>query len=254
MAPSRPRVPRAPRAPRDRRAPTTALLACPYEKRYPLLFRRCRRLTLRRLKDVKQHLGSEHRLPLYCPVCDQDDFADEAARNNHVRARTCVEPLGGVQARHGLDATKLGQLARRASRNLGLHEQWMGLWAIAFPGVARPSSPLRGDSVEECIDMIVEDWNANGRRFVDVAVETLPADQPLDNLCQVAFLIAHEAVEQLLFSVRVSNATANFGDQDAADMMDIVDDNNTNSASSFAIGDGDPGTSSGPSGPSGPLH
>ncbi len=231
-----------------RRAHAEPPLACPFEKCYPLLFRRCRRLNLRRLRDVKHHIRTEHRLPLYCPTCDQDDFPNEEMRDTHVRARQCVKPDNGVQVRRGVDGPKLAQLGRRASRNHDHDEQWMEVWDILFPGVTRPISPLRDNFGDECIDIIRGDWALNGQSLTDMAIASLPADLPPNDFRHRIFLTIDKVVGYLLSGVGGGDATANDiagpDNQHAAEMMNIHDENNANAASSS--GDGDPGPSSRP--------
>ncbi|KAL2132611.1 hypothetical protein VTI74DRAFT_3601 [Chaetomium olivicolor] len=198
-------------ASRNAQAPTTGpnegdedrSLSCPYYKGDRMLHMGCVHLKLKRIKDVKHHLLKRHRRPLYCSICGRTDFVNVAARDGHVQARECIAPPGGF-AIQGLDLDQVAQLGRRANRRLDTAEQWMEIWDILFPGIARPPSPFMGSFVEEFVSMFGEHWNARAEDIFNERAATLLSNQP--HLRQVFYQATCNVVEGLLSSVLAINA------------------------------------------------
>ncbi|KAK1750092.1 hypothetical protein QBC47DRAFT_394584 [Echria macrotheca] len=114
--------------------------ACPFLKKDPSKYLSCCAYTLSRIRDVKQHLGRKHSMPIYCPRCIAT-FSDEIKRDTHVRQSNCTErPLHARP--DGISEAQKTQLARRPPANSTAWEQWYGVFEILFPGhPTRPDSP-----------------------------------------------------------------------------------------------------------------
>lgn len=68
----------------------TGVFACPYVAQRPATYRNCLRYRLIRIKDVKQHLRRNHRIPPHCSRCGQA-FCSEEDRDAHVREGMCAK-------------------------------------------------------------------------------------------------------------------------------------------------------------------
>ncbi|KAI0404090.1 hypothetical protein F4802DRAFT_598496 [Xylaria palmicola] len=153
-------------------------LACPFAKKDPARHRQCYRYVLTRIRDVKQHLGRRHRLPLYCSRCMQT-FEDESERDQHIRARDCPErpfaPMEGISERQKL------QLGRRVSSKMTEEQQWYTIFDILFPGCARPKSPyVDTELTEELVgfqDFLVDSGPSLLTRFLQQRGE-VTSDMP----------------------------------------------------------------------------
>lgn len=122
--------------PEDQRRP----FACPYFKRDPVAHQLCYSFRLRRIRDVKQHIGRKHALPIYCPRC-LETFHGEEGRDAHIIASGC-SPRQAPRPQ-GVTEVQKRLLGKRAPINQTREEQWYGIFDILFDKthVPRPTSP-----------------------------------------------------------------------------------------------------------------
>jgi hypothetical protein len=97
-------------------------LACPYWKRKPNKHRRCCKLTLKRIRDVKQHLHRRHTPEFYCERCFVI-FPNDQSHQDHVISVLCRrEPhvqLDGIShSQHGSFAESLTPHSLRKTNGL----------------------------------------------------------------------------------------------------------------------------------------
>ncbi len=118
---------------------------CPYAKKDPLKYRSCLGLTLKRIRDVKQHLNRKLPLPIYCARCICI-FGLEDQRDEHVQASRCGIQTGITY--EGVTVAQKFQLAQKVSSKLNFEDQWFTIFNILFPGqIARPKSAYKGLTV-----------------------------------------------------------------------------------------------------------
>lgn len=127
-----------PGKPEARASPCTVLtespsFACPYVLHNPKKYRSCRTKTLRRIRDVKQHIRREHKQP---------------------------EDPEGVTAEQG---SSLGRKPGSGTYK-DLEAQWYLIWDIVFPHRVqeRPSSPYQPDD----ITLLTASIQKNGKKFI----------------------------------------------------------------------------------------
>ncbi|KAH6889286.1 hypothetical protein B0T10DRAFT_459943 [Thelonectria olida] len=122
----------------------TRLLACPFLKYDGQKHHSCRKYTLRRIKDVKQHIFRLHRRPdFYCPRCFLT-FDNEDKRNTHARKTQCAlekEPLFDR-----ISDRQHKALTQYVSRGHTIERQWDEIWDILFPGKPHSSCYLGNDA------------------------------------------------------------------------------------------------------------
>ncbi|KAK1829900.1 hypothetical protein QBC39DRAFT_122608 [Podospora conica] len=137
---------------RDKRARITEpdtgtgpTLACPFWKDGPYgKHRSCYKFTLRRIRDVKQHLARKHTPTLYCQTCFEI-YDNEDLLFAHVDLRRCQRVPG--RRLDGIDPHTDRVLRRRANPAHSIEEQWFTLWDVLFPGKRRPFSPYIDESL-----------------------------------------------------------------------------------------------------------
>lgn len=116
-------------------------LACPFFKKDPVVHQPCYKYRLMRIRDVKQHVGRKHSLPIYCPICFETFYGEEQ-RDAHVRvANECSSRQ--APRPQGVTEDQKRRLGRRAPSTQTVEEQWYGIFDILFDKtqVARPTSP-----------------------------------------------------------------------------------------------------------------
>lgn len=139
--------------------------ACPYYLWDPAMYRSClTRAHLPDLSALKQHLGTSHRRPPFCPIC-KEVFTTSGAFEKHIRARECsVQPGPGAA---GITTEQVALLARRADPNLSADEQWFAVWDIVFPkGSQRPAYTRLTGEMERSVGILRDWWGRKGRVVV----------------------------------------------------------------------------------------
>jgi len=119
--------------------------ACPFAKKDPLKYRSCLDFTLKRIRDVKQHLNRVHPLPIYCSRC-MCILGSEDQRDEHIRASLCDVQTGITY--EGVTVAQKLQLTQKVSSKLTFDDQWFTIFDILFPGqTTRPKSAYKSLTV-----------------------------------------------------------------------------------------------------------
>ncbi|KAI0454304.1 hypothetical protein F5B21DRAFT_475678 [Xylaria acuta] len=151
------------RLPRDNQGERP--LACPFHKKDPQRYQDCGKYTLRRIKDVKQHIYRLHCKPeLYCSRCF-DNFKCSNERDHHIREGRCtlqeVPNLDGV-----ISDTQKKELKECKSRGTSKQQQWMELWGVIFPGAKPPRSPHVESGQAELLSSLRSYWDGNADKII----------------------------------------------------------------------------------------
>jgi hypothetical protein len=111
--------------------------ACPYLKWDPGKFKKCCKLKLSRISDVKNHLHRKHTPHHYCPLC-QAIFPDEDSLQGHIEDRNCSrrDPIMLI----GVSRQQYQQLHKKSDSDASEEEKWYKIWDILFPQHAKPPS------------------------------------------------------------------------------------------------------------------
>ncbi|KAI3331763.1 hypothetical protein HD806DRAFT_478222 [Xylariaceae sp. AK1471] len=141
------------------------LLACPFHKKDPQRHQECGKYTLRRIKDVKQHIYRLHCKPeLYCSRCFQN-FKGANERDQHIRGGGCtlkeVPNLDGIISEH-----QRKELKDCSSRGTSKQQQWMELWEVIFPGGRPPRSPFIDNGQAELLSSLRSYWDDNAGEII----------------------------------------------------------------------------------------
>ena len=138
--------------------------ACPYFARDPRLHQDClKRVYLQNIEDVKKHLWAAHRLPHFCPKCQQR-FDTASACDQHIRQRRCaVQQSLDI---HGISEDQVKMLAKRFDRGMSAVEQWFSVWDIVFPGTTRPKDAYLSGEIETLVCILRDYWERKGKRVI----------------------------------------------------------------------------------------
>ncbi|KAL2839350.1 hypothetical protein BJY01DRAFT_250530 [Aspergillus pseudoustus] len=147
---------------------TQKLLACPFWKKSPHLYRDCFSRKLSRIRDVKQHIHRRHEPPSRCPRCGEI-FASDEIRDSHARAEPACEVRHVVH--NDLTHSQMKALRKKSLAKSTVEEQWFTMWDIVFPGVERPSSPYLDQSLSEELSSFHEFYQANGPSILRETLE-----------------------------------------------------------------------------------
>jgi hypothetical protein len=119
--------------------------ACPFAKKDPLKYRSCLDFTLKRIRDVKQHLNRVHPLPIYCSRC-MCNLETEDKRDEHIRASLCDVQSGITY--EGVTMAQKAQLTQKVSSKMTSEDQWFTIFDILFPSqISRPKSAYKSMTV-----------------------------------------------------------------------------------------------------------
>ncbi|KAH6977436.1 hypothetical protein BKA56DRAFT_69112 [Ilyonectria sp. MPI-CAGE-AT-0026] len=144
--------------------------ACPYWKRNSGKHRGCFSKTLRRIRDVKQHLARKHTPEFYCECCFAT-FEDEESHRGHVTHTTgevCVHDPSVVL--DGITHQQHRRLSRKSDWKVSEQEQWFSVWDILFPGAQRPGSAYLDSKLCEEISGFREYCFQHGPATLDQAL------------------------------------------------------------------------------------
>ncbi|KAH8896303.1 hypothetical protein GQ53DRAFT_819418 [Thozetella sp. PMI_491] len=143
-------------------------LACLFYKHNKIQHIDCLRHTLRRVKDVKQHLWRKHRQPqLYCPICYQV-FTSRPHHDFHIQSRNCMARDRPIW--DGISENLREELSRRVEAGISEEEQWFSVWDVVFPGEDRPRTAYLKGQLEELIEMLREYWGASGQEVISTVL------------------------------------------------------------------------------------
>ncbi|KAK4208576.1 hypothetical protein QBC37DRAFT_296363, partial [Rhypophila decipiens] len=150
------------------RGAQTLSFACPYYRLNPVAHQQCLNYTLKRIRDMKQHLARRHYGPtFYCPACHRA-FATIKIRDDHIRGRTC-EPRSSPTNNNidGVSPTAQELLKQRVDRTVSAEEQWHAVYEILFgkPG-ARRVDPYIRSVVRETLSMVRAFLRTTGSKII----------------------------------------------------------------------------------------
>ncbi|KAI8632652.1 hypothetical protein F5Y19DRAFT_326093 [Xylariaceae sp. FL1651] len=140
-------------------------LACPFHKMDPHRYNECGRYTLRRIKDVKQHIYRLHCKPeLYCSRCYQN-FKSSSERDLHIRDGGCTLKEApnhdGIISEH-----QKKELKDCGSRGTSKEQQWMEVWDVIFPNMNRPRSSYVDNGQAELLCSLRSYWDGNAGEII----------------------------------------------------------------------------------------
>ncbi|KAK5633659.1 hypothetical protein RRF57_009373 [Xylaria bambusicola] len=140
-------------------------LACPFHKKDPQRYRACGKYTLRRIKDVKQHIYRLHCRPeIYCSLCFEK-FKSSDERDCHTREGRCTKKAVPI-ADGTISEDQKRKLKDCGSRGMSKQQQWMKLWEVIFPKVKHPGSPYAENDQAAMLSRIRDFWGDNAREFI----------------------------------------------------------------------------------------
>lgn len=157
------------------------VFACPYFRLDPEKPAKCLARTLRRIRDVKQHLVRCHLRPHFCPVCGQV-FESQAEQEFHVEERSCERPHDYSKP-DGITQDHQKRLSSKSDRNLTPEEQWFRIWDIIFPELQRPSLAYISGPFIEALQECETFWDENGEAIVSqwLAASGIPRNVALES-------------------------------------------------------------------------
>ncbi|KAK4208193.1 hypothetical protein QBC37DRAFT_239177, partial [Rhypophila decipiens] len=143
-------------------------LACIFYKHDKLRHLNCLKFSLKRVKDVKQHIWRKHRQPqLYCPTCYLvfDPVEERPEHDSHVQTRSCsAQPR---PAWDGVTERQRSFLSQRETAGPGdVEAQWFSVWDKIFPEKPRPRSPYVESGFTEYVEMVRDYWTRSGPEII----------------------------------------------------------------------------------------
>lgn len=139
-------------------------LACPFWKYNPYTkYRSCGTYTLKRIRDVKQHLTRRHMPTLYCQVC-YVIFQERDRLEEHIETRSCRRTPGSKL--DGISPTTDRILRGRSNPKLSTEQQWFDIWNFLFPDKPRPFSSYNDPVLSAHIGDFREYWQNHCPRCV----------------------------------------------------------------------------------------
>jgi len=139
-------------------------LACVFYKHDRVRHADCLRFSLRRIKDVKQHIFRKHRQPqVYCPTCYRTFPPDQRQEcDSHIQARSC--PSRPRPEWDGVTDEQSALISQKETPGAGDEAQWYSVWDKVFPGLPRPSTPYVENDFSA--EMIHEYWASSGPEII----------------------------------------------------------------------------------------
>lgn len=140
--------------------------ACPFYRHDPFKYTGCLSYSLRRIKDVKQHIYRKHGpLRYHCATCGlKFNTSDELTM--HSFKAECT--LARVQSAclEGISEDGMELLKRRGNRKASQKDQWLYIWEAAFPSAQPPESVWIGNHLDETVALIRLTWERNQRSIL----------------------------------------------------------------------------------------
>lgn len=121
------------------------LFACPFYKRRPHTYQKCRHKELTAVSRVKQHLSRQHQIPIRCLRCNLQ-FEDEQGLEDHAQQRPSCDPQPR-KVWEGVTRAQSILLQTRSDRKKTPEDQWYDVYKILFPNEPLPESPYM-DSIQ----------------------------------------------------------------------------------------------------------
>ncbi|KAH8668970.1 hypothetical protein BX600DRAFT_435482 [Xylariales sp. PMI_506] len=148
-----------------------ALFACPFYKKDTQKHQRCLRYKLKRIKDVKQHIGRQHNHVYY--VGSRCNNIRNIASNPNAETETqsdmtCACNPGCTLVQYdGVSAQQRKELGKHYNnRGQSAEAQWHSMWTILFPGRRLPASIYVGNYVEEIQHLLRSVWEDRGAEII----------------------------------------------------------------------------------------
>lgn len=187
------------------------VFACPYFRLDPEKHAKCLARTLRRIRDVKQHLIRCHLRPHFCPVCGQV-FETQAQQEVHVEERSCERPHAYSKP-DGITQDHQKRLSSKSDRSLTPEEQWFRIWDIIFPEFQRPSLAYISGPFLEAIQECETFWYESGEATVSewLATSGISQNEAIESSMALAMFLG---CSRILFQLirrryaRTASATA----------------------------------------------
>jgi hypothetical protein len=164
-------------------------LACPFYRFDPRSHRDCRTFTLRRVKDIKQHIQRKHTIlpdsEFYCDLCldlvDAEPHHEMVAHTHQQGPHHTLCPLKHSNPLQGvITSEQKEKLKNYLGRGKAIHEQWYDMWDILFPGHRQPRT-IHLDSInnsrEGRLRMLRRVWETHRVEILRAAC-TPPASIP----------------------------------------------------------------------------
>ncbi|KAH7028078.1 uncharacterized protein B0I36DRAFT_146906 [Microdochium trichocladiopsis] len=148
---------------------STVTFSCPFLKKDSTKHGECSKYMLSRIRDVKQHLGRKHQMPIYCPRCIET-FSDEDSRDEHNRNVDCERSQLGKP--EGITEAQKKALGKKAPANQSQEEQWYGIFDILFPNHPRPASPYIDSALLRNAFVYQSFLASNGPRILSSILES----------------------------------------------------------------------------------
>jgi hypothetical protein len=146
-------------------------LACPYWKWNPNKHRRCCKLTLKRIRDVKQHLHRRHTPESYCERC-LFIFPNDQSHQDHIINALCRrEPHAQLD---GISHSQHRELCKKSNPAFTEENQWFAIWDILFPESERPFSAYIDSELSVDLCLFREHWQNSGQ---DALLDVLRSNQ-----------------------------------------------------------------------------
>lgn len=178
---------------RQRVDPGKKLLACPFQKRYPLQHFFCGHHGKARgfstIAYVKDHIRKFHiRSPVYCHRC-KHEFDDSDKLDKHIdefmKPEICEERPFPDETALPWKASLQKWSRTQVKRCLNMDEQWFSVWGFLFPGIVKPLSSRVDDDICEHIRDIQQFVTTQGDDTVCCVANPLIAKckHILTNIC-----------------------------------------------------------------------
>ncbi|KAF2966197.1 hypothetical protein GQX73_g7395 [Xylaria multiplex] len=145
------------------------LFACPFIKHDPQRYQVCSKYTLRRIKDVRQHIYRHHCRPeIYCPRCSAN-FKCLNERDNHIREAGC--DVKEMPSSDGIiSENQRKELKDCGGRGTSKEHQWIELWKVIFPGAKPPRSPYIENDQAELLASLRRFWGGNANQIISTSL------------------------------------------------------------------------------------
>jgi hypothetical protein len=140
------------------------VLACPFWKHASQKHRVCCKLTLKRIRDVKQHLHRRHTPDNYCDRC-LEVFENDDQYETHLLNIVACSRVPGSRL-EGISRNQNRALCKKSDRKLGEEDQWFAMWDILFPGATRPASAYVDSGLTEEMTSFQEYWTNRGHEVL----------------------------------------------------------------------------------------
>lgn len=157
------------------------------------------------MEDLKQHLYTEHRQPVFCPICRQT-FPTYSAQNVHLRAGGCHLRDGPVF--QGMTDEQVDQVSAVRDRPLSAGDGWFDIWDIVFPGTTHPTSPWYAEAHELVVVHLRRFWEREGHRIIGEVMkrnnlQRYEIQNEERNLTWLYHAVLDRAVDKVLASMKL---------------------------------------------------